>query len=175
MWSVSIHAPAWGATDGQMFAGVDARIVSIHAPAWGATPRSSAPCCCPWRFNPRARVGRDRECSLIGRVALVVSIHAPAWGATIARVMRGNPLLSVSIHAPAWGATCVGCAGLLHRGRFNPRARVGRDLHTTYKSHAFCIQFQSTRPRGARPDATSPTPPAAPFQSTRPRGARRLR
>ena len=34
--SVSIHAPAWGAT--QEIASIEAEIaVSIHAPAWGAT------------------------------------------------------------------------------------------------------------------------------------------
>ncbi len=55
---VSIHAPAWGATDsaiGQGFIG----IVSIHAPAWGATIVYH-----------------------ILEIVQVVSIHAPAWGAT---------------------------------------------------------------------------------------------
>ena len=55
---ISIHAPAWGATnawaDGPAPAGI-----SIHAPAWGAT---------------RDRAG--------GRVCRTISIHAPAWGAT---------------------------------------------------------------------------------------------
>ena len=34
---VSIHAPAWGATQLRRHAAADLR-VSIHAPAWGATP-----------------------------------------------------------------------------------------------------------------------------------------
>src|SRR5690606_6844316 len=34
--AVSIHAPAWGATYDEWYAGWE-RIVSIHAPAWGAT------------------------------------------------------------------------------------------------------------------------------------------
>ena len=35
--------------------------VSIHAPAWGATEGSSLIACQPNGFNPRARVGRDQE------------------------------------------------------------------------------------------------------------------
>ena len=33
---VSIHAPAWGATEGPGLT-LDEFLVSIHAPAWGAT------------------------------------------------------------------------------------------------------------------------------------------
>ena len=56
---VSIHAPAWGATDIPAPSGRGICMVSIHAPAWGATagPRPAAcrrPC-----FNPRTRVGCD--------------------------------------------------------------------------------------------------------------------
>ena len=100
--SVSIHAPAWGATS----AGASCptyQPVSIHAPAWGATAA-------PWQQPP----------------AKTVSIHAPAWGATTQqgapamrrlfqsthprgvrpnRVTIGYGTNLVSIHAPAWGAT----------------------------------------------------------------------
>ena len=59
--TVSIHAPAWGATEyteiGQLVF-----LVSIHAPAWGATGESE-----------------EREF-----LTEEVSIHAPAWGATVA-------------------------------------------------------------------------------------------
>ncbi len=78
--SVSIHAPARGAT-GERAAGAGIGAVSIHAPARGATAR---------RFRRSRRV--------------LVSIHAPARGATFV----GLFLLagcSVSIHAPARGAT----------------------------------------------------------------------
>ena len=58
---VSIHAPAWGAT--QLLLDMeDMQPVSIHAPAWGATIR-------------------EYGYPLISKV----SIHAPAWGATIWR------------------------------------------------------------------------------------------
>ena len=55
---VSIHAPAWGATQ-EVIHDNNGTNVSIHAPAWGATSLT----------NPRGWV-------------TLVSIHAPAWGAT---------------------------------------------------------------------------------------------
>ena len=104
LWSrkVSIHAPAWGATlpCGGYGAGCP---VSIHAPAWGATRKR------PWmplwmrRFNPRARVGRD---DIFLSTELAFTCFNPR-----ARVGRDDsPVCSrlrhqVSIHAPAWGAT----------------------------------------------------------------------
>ena len=123
-FSVSIHAPAWGATIPTLTT-VESYPVSIHAPAWGATKHAV----------------HDTSCSN-------VSIHAPAWGATIincnrifgdrfqsthphgVRLLASNviwhfalfqsthphgvrPCIAsntcrlriVSIHAPAWGAT----------------------------------------------------------------------
>ena len=56
--SVSIHAPAWGATHTAWLVCIKAG-VSIHAPAWGATPPLGAGAFGQLRFNPRARVGRD--------------------------------------------------------------------------------------------------------------------
>ena len=38
--SVSIHAPAWGATSSGLPAWKSILVVSIHAPAWGATSRT---------------------------------------------------------------------------------------------------------------------------------------
>ena len=54
---------------------------------------------------------------------------------------------------------------------FNPRARVGRDDDCT-KGHDAIHQFQSTRPRGARLSSDVRSPDQSAFQSTRPRGAR---
>ena len=121
--------------------------VSIHAPAWGATvlarndPRHSI---C---FNPRSRVGSD-DCRGFILVGCGVSIHAPAWGATV-KVPTTESLQIVSIHAPAWGATLPGnphgkgwivsihapawgATGLSSCPKrctvcFNPRSRVGSD------------------------------------------------
>ena len=79
--SVSIHAPAWGAT-GACVVDSGYENVSIHAPAWGATVSSAA-----------------------AAARMEVSIHAPAWGATRGGLTQHAFGLVVSIHAPAWGAT----------------------------------------------------------------------
>ena len=125
--AVSIHAPAWGATQfpGR---GLDDLLVSIHAPAWGATSRcrlTASPRC----FNSRARMGRDTASRLDTatrgfqftrphgarrhqegcKVVITVSIHAPAWGATGYGDVLGR-WIGVSIHAPAWGATINPCS-----------------------------------------------------------------
>ena len=55
---VSIHAPAWGATNADWVIALRGK-VSIHAPAWGAT-----------MVIINIHKGN------------YVSIHAPAWGAT---------------------------------------------------------------------------------------------
>ena len=72
---VSIHAPAWGATDADGVWIDDAR-VSIHAPAWGATSK----------LEPQAK-------------STTVSIHAPAWGATDTSVMALAMLLGFNPRA----------------------------------------------------------------------------
>ena len=121
--------------------------VSIHAPAWGATQETYT-IVAPWEFQSTHPHG-VRRCVLgVGVLSLVVSIHAPAWGATppisgsycrksfqsthphgVRRGDVGGPTyprpfqsthphgvrrgadyyaaasIGVSIHAPAWGAT----------------------------------------------------------------------
>jgi len=100
---VSIHAPAWGATP-HIPSRRRKQDVSIHAPAWGAT-----------------------YTALLAVIDAQVSIHAPAWGATSSGVKMGTGL-PVSIHAPAWGATRRPIVPVTAEIRFNPRARVGRDI-----------------------------------------------
>ena len=78
--SISIHAPAWGATNYLRLQGGQ-RFISIHAPAWGATPV----------FIRAAKL-------------VCISIHAPAWGATLYLITH-TKMGVISIHAPAWGAT----------------------------------------------------------------------
>ncbi len=195
--TVSIHAPARGATPGGAGWRRAPAPVSIHAPARGATPAGSAARAPGDRFNPRAREGRDARLHRRARELERVSIHAPARGATPAirrcpsplptwfqstRPRGARPRLAearadlravVSIHAPARGATIMPSVAPCPPGR-----------------------FQSTRPRGARPSRlrstasagfnpraregrdTQPvrrTPLETWFQSTRPRGARPAR
>jgi len=77
--------------------------VSIHAPAWGATDRVSEMIIPHWFQSTRPR-GARRAFSDFLHSGNKVSIHAPAWGAT-----SDHSSISfndrVSIHAPAWGAT----------------------------------------------------------------------
>jgi len=133
MASVSIHAPAWGATQRKCSC---SRIwcVSIHAPAWGATYACYFVC-----------------------YGFFVSIHAPAWGATSAITGKDDPNImfqstrphgarrglclrktskTVSIHAPAWGATDLPISLDNVCPSFNPRARMGRDLNEKERTDA---------------------------------------
>ena len=55
---VSIHAPAWGATEIVALIG-QLGCVSIHAPAWGATPHPGLSAQQDHSFNPRSRMGSD--------------------------------------------------------------------------------------------------------------------
>ena len=126
-------------------------------------------------FNPRAREGRDDERMISRQDFRKVSIHAPARGATLLSASYWW-LFWVSIHAPARGATVIAvCDTTTCRG-FNPRAREGRDapanditargtgvsIHAPARgatgvsaSVGISSAFQSTRPRGARPQPTS--------------------
>ena len=159
---VSIHAPAWGAT--QACAG---RIREAHefqsTPPHGGRLTGKNRIDISRSFNPRPRMGGD---SLRLRLCLLmlVSIHAPAWGATAGgrvtqcergfnprprmggdcQVCQGLPMAKVSIHAPAWGATSAD------------------------NSNAEQMQFQSTPPHGGRQVAVSLKRPSASF-NPRPR------
>ena len=59
--------------------------VSIHAPARGATSFNAPSCTCCDCFNPRAREGRDLNSNMSMIISHHVSIHAPARGATFRR------------------------------------------------------------------------------------------
>ncbi len=123
------------------------RPVSIHAPAWGATSQWRIRSWQALRFNPRARVGRDRNthpCS--------------------ASNSRFNPRARV-------GRDTRERRRMKWQRGFNPRARVGRDTPSR-RSRIWQSPFQSTRPRGARPSVMAAQQHLHRFQSTRPRGAR---
>ena len=167
---VSIHAPAWGATPGTIKpvpgvtgfnprtrVGCDCCVTPISAflaKFQSTHPRGVRrlpwhPYWCSWPcFNPRTRVGCDLTVFDRVRIALEVSIHAPAWGATYTEFRQGFHLY-VSIHAPAWGATR------------NPSCTSSRRS-----------AFQSTHPRGVRPQNGIRWKVADAFQSTHPRGVR---
>ena len=64
------------------------------------------------------------------------------------RSLEGAAL--VSIHAPTRGATIFDIGIQFNLVSFNPRAHAGRDPASAMPSSWIC-RFQSTRPRGARP------------------------
>ena len=188
--SVSIHAPAWGATAYRPI-GRYQQEVSIHAPAWGATSHAPKRPIPRTRFNPRARVGRDiRAGAARVRAAAFQSTrprgarpHTRARGLPVrcfnprARVGRdgagacGSAGTRVSIHAPAWGATNWPLQSWFHRPVSIHAPAWGATLQ-----RRLCLQngvrFQSTRPRGARLAYNVECVADSAFQSTRPRGAR---
>ena len=99
--SVSIHAPARGATGHGLVEALVAEFQSTRPR--GARLAILATVFSISRFNPRAREGRDHRPFLL-RPVIAVSIHAPARGATFP-VGVGLHARVVSIHAPARGAT----------------------------------------------------------------------
>jgi len=72
------------------------------------------------------RTGCDSSC-LILYPAESISIHAPARGAT--QIETGYDLYDISIHAPARGATRSGDSSRQRLSDFNPRTRMGCDVH----------------------------------------------
>ena len=82
--------------------------VSIHAPARGATYLTKGNTWIIIRFNPRAREGRARQLGTApSELVRVVSIHAPREGRDLVNADFNFVGISVSIHAPARGATAA--------------------------------------------------------------------
>ncbi len=163
---VSIHAPAWGATQTSPSRWISSMFQSTlprgERRPWSGPPGSPVrfQSTLPRgerqhgvllflrfsRFNPRSRVGSD-DISAKSQKAIRVSIHAPAWGATHPR-RHPRHCPRVSIHAPAWGATASGP---------DPGCLKNVSIHApawgaTFSSptSSFNRSFQSTLPRGER-------------------------
>ena len=121
--------------------------VSIHAPAWGATLGRGPGSHLLRGFNPRARMGRD-DCRR--RPAKTQASFNPR--ARMGRDWAGNQsLLRLAGFNPRarMGRDCCRPAPSTPRRGFNPRARMGRDkaFVNTFLGE---VWFQSTRPHGAR-------------------------
>ncbi len=145
--NVSIHAPAWGATGRDGPRGLQ-QSVSIHAPAWGATPSAMASAPSSRFQSTRPRGARQEDAMQFPWMVYSFNPRARV-GRDGTGPSDSAPALYVSIHAPAWGATVL-----------QPTASTSR------------CKFQSTRPRGARLLGSGQMIIAGWFQSTRPRGAR---
>ena len=100
-WTISIHAPARGAT---FFVKPGHEVEGFQS----TLPHGERPYMNPLHtrkedFNPRSRTGSDRELKSIQRFSKI-SIHAPARGAT-KQCKKYHANRVISIHAPARGAT----------------------------------------------------------------------
>ena len=163
--------------------------VSIHAPAWGATqacdknthhrrfnPRSrmgsdALASKCRWQmrcFNPRSRMGSDCAPKLLSPKRLV-SIHAPAWGATLRWLSRTR--------RPTFQSTLPHGERRHHTVRRLPSQEFQSTLpHGERRNRTFTLQrsirFQSTLPHGERLELTAKTGTVRLFQSTLPHGER---
>ena len=186
-------------------------MVSIHAPRGATCPSINqllAVC-----FNSRAHAGATTFCicampitrfqfrahgatrpSPAGKSKADVPIHRPHAGATTGQDhnLRDH---QVSIHAPTRGATTMPGNPSNRCPSFNSRAHAGRDSCSALLGPGR-LQFQFTRPRGARPEelqqavneylvsihaptrgatrTTSSCARTTRFQFTRPRGARQF-
>ena len=128
--SVSIHAPARGATKGEGAFQLDMVFQSTRP--HGARPIRQADSIRLQCFNPRARTGRDER----GRSAplgVKVSIHAPARGAT--ESASWQLILTVFQSTRPHGARPFAQRRPSSVRGFNPRARTGRD------AGLFCLRF----------------------------------
>ena len=191
-WRVSIHAPARGATEPLALAGCLPKFQFTRPQGARQVPNVEG--LRIRSFNSRARKGRDTT-PIVPFMDSLVSIHAPARGATEPVEPKSvEPV--VSIHAPARGATIARRLHLVfaHVSIHAPARGATRAVVAAVEN---ALQFQFTRPQGAR----RPSPCwAAPgrtgfnsrarkgrdgkeryaykwqtkFQFTRPQGARRV-
>ncbi len=124
--------------------------VSIHAPAWGATYRPCRFSNMVESFNPRPRMGGDVINSL-GEQSQDGFNPRPRMGGDISAAGTVINASSVSIHAPAWGATTfIGWRSSI--GRFQSTPPHGGRHYCMYIYRTY-MRFQSTPPHGGRPTA----------------------
>ena len=99
--------------------------ISIHVPAWGTTEVPESSYAVNTNFNPRSRVGNDRNQRLLS--------HPPGYFNPRSRVGNDFPetiidsVFEISIHVPAWGTTDSPQRPITPLRNFNPRSRVGND------------------------------------------------
>ena len=127
----------------------DATEISIHASAREATSASFG--LFPFtEFQSTPPRGRRLKLPFIEIETNKISIHASAREATLPSADNGW-LHDISIHASAREATDVLWAEISKWMNFNPRLREGGDNNPAFKDELIWT-FQSTPPRGRRPD-----------------------
>ena len=147
-WSISIHAPQWGATCSPNAICWTQSFQSTHPSGVRHVDLFSSNVSLSFQSTHPSGV---RPCPYTPRTpARHISIHAPQWGATScdASVGRMRTLFQsthpsgvrraglkfarrldvISIHAPQWGATTRIRSPSSQRTDFNPRTPVGCDV-----------------------------------------------
>ena len=151
--SVSIHAPARGATGGRYWPRRGHEVFQSTPPhggrlVWGANVTTGG------QFQSTPPHGGRRLAIGAEQPGDAVSIHAPARGATFDWL--GFPHIRlVSIHAPARGATPASPKTLPRTTSFNPRPRTGGDVNDG-PGVILTTKFQSTPPHGGRRECGEP-------------------
>ena len=125
-WNVSIHAPAWGATQQRGAGRGGGKRVSIHAPAWGATRVMQL------MDNPQFVFQSTHPRGVRPR---------PSWPDWATPKFQSTHPRGVRQAPPDDRNRLDRC--------FNPRTRVGCDERKRQFSGA-AKMFQSTHPRGVR-------------------------
>ena len=150
----------------------DSLTVSIHAPARGATDSCCVSISRTLGFNPRPRAGGDGACRNSRSIDGGMFQSTPPRGGRLQALRTSGNADGVSIHAPARGATTAYSLICSIFDRFNPRPRAGGDvdgalnelIETEVSIHAPARgattltgvtdakqnKFQSTPPRGGR-------------------------
>ena len=85
--SISIHAPAWGATSAHQSEDDDEPHISIHAPRMGSDINRGIPPHAPRAFQSTPPHGERHDNEIAKAILYHISIHAPAWGATQLRTL----------------------------------------------------------------------------------------
>ncbi len=122
--------------------------VSIHAPAWGATQHPADKRRIIRGFNPRPRMGGDQAYSTL-TASERVSIHAPAWGATDQIPRPQSNSASFNPRPRMGGDSTIGCPDIGSYTLFQSTPPHGgrRADGVMEKANG---QFQSTPPHGGR-------------------------
>ena len=168
---ISIHAPAWGATE--LDEHHDHRQhISIHAPAWGATSDSVHHARFPMHFNPRSRMGSDVRVGSAQRVCAYFNPRSRMGSDSTPRRMAHrstyfNPRSRMGSDTPQTSATNT------TQAYFNPRSRMGSDPQW-HQSDPGITEFQSTLPHGERRYKSLLARHDRLFQSTLPHGERQV-
>ena len=167
---VSIHAPAWGATNLPNHPREDDR-VSIHAPAWGATSTAFLSLLKNNCFNPRTRVGCDESFTQVHGVPDAFQSTHPRGVRLKAFWMYPRLKMFQSTHPRGVRPTRI--ATMNTEAMFQSTHPRGVRLQHIGQQEVYTKVSIHAPAWGATPARGYPGARPAPFQSTHPRGVRR--